>query len=355
MIALTLTKVLLPAATAFIIGILITPALSGVMYKYRLWKRVSRQTDNPDELSQDFKKLNNAQEEIRTPRVGGVVVWSSIILTTVIFWLIARFTGANHNIFDFVSRQETWLPLAGIVVGACLGLIEDLLEIWGSEKRFSKKMEHGLPSRYLIPIIGFIGLVGGLWFYVKLDMHMLSIPFFTTVDIGWWFVPFFALVMFGTFSSRVIDGVDGLSGGVLATIFTSYGFIAFYRGQYDIMSLCMVIAGALIAFLWFNVPPARFYMGETGMLPLTIALTVIAFLTHQPLLLLVIGFPLVATALSSFIQIISKRFFHKKVFRVAPLHHHFEALGWSRPKITMRYWLVSLMCGVIGVVIALWS
>jgi phospho-N-acetylmuramoyl-pentapeptide-transferase len=352
MIALTLTKVLLPAAAAFIIGILITPLLSSLMYKYKLWKRVSRQTGNPDELSAEFIKLNNQVEEVRTPRVGGIVVWVSIILTTILFWLISRFTGANDTIFDYVSRQETWLPLAGIIVGAALGLIEDLLEIWGGA---GNKMAHGLPSRYLIPIIALIGLVGALWFYVKLDMSTINIPFYQSVDIGLWFIPLFILVMLGTFSSRVIDGVDGLSGGVLATIFTSYGFIAFAHEQFDIMTLSFVIAGALLAFLWFNVPPARFYMGETGMLPLTIALTVIAFLTHEPLLLIIIGFPLVATALSSLIQIISKKFFGKKVFRVAPLHHHFEALGWSRPKITMRYWIVSLMCGIVGVVIALWQ
>jgi phospho-N-acetylmuramoyl-pentapeptide-transferase len=354
MIALTLTKVLLPAATAFLIGIAVTPALSGFMYKYKLWKRVSRLNDNPT-IASGFKKIHDGETEVRTPRVGGMVVWVSIILTTLIFWGIARYTGANDNIFDFVSRRETWLPLAGIIVGAALGMIEDLLEIWGGTGKVHKSLVHGMPSRYLIPIIALIGLIGGLWFYIKLDMHTINIPFWTTIDVGWWFVPFFILVMLGTFSSRVIDGVDGLSGGVLATIFTSYGFIAFSRGQYDIMTLSLVIAGALLAFLWFNVPPARFYMGETGMLPLTLALTTIAFLTNEPLLLLVIGFPLVATAFSSFIQIISKRVFHKKVFLVAPLHHHFEALGWSRPKITMRYWIVSLVCGIIGIVIALWS
>ena len=352
MIALTLTKVLLPSATAFIIGIMVTPFLTGIMYKYKLWKRVSRQTANPDPLSPKFKLINNEAEEIRTPRVGGAVVWISILLTTVIFWLISRYvTGVNDSIFDFVSRKETWLPLAGIIVGAILGLIEDLLEIFGG----TGKLTHGLPSRYLIPLIALIGFIGGMWFFVKLDMNTINIPFSSPVNIGAWFVPFFMLVMLGTFSSRVIDGVDGLSGGVLATIFTSYGFIAFARGQYDIMTLSMVIAGALLAFLWFNVPPARFYMGETGMLPLTIALTTIAFLTHEPLLLIVIGFPLVATALSSFIQIIAKRVFKRKVFLVAPLHHHFEALGWSRPKITMRYWIVSLVCGIVGIVIALWS
>ncbi len=352
MIALTLTKVLLPAATAFLVGIAVTPFLSGIMYKHKLWKSVSRQTNNPDPLSAGFKNINNEAEEIRTPRVGGAVVWTSIILTTIIFWLIAKSSGTNDSIFDFVSRKETWLPLAGIIVGAILGLVEDFIEIWGG---IGNKLSHGLPSRYIIPIIAFLGLIGGLWFYLKLDMHTINIPFYATVDIGFWFVPFFILVMLGTFSSRVIDGVDGLSGGVLATIFTSYAFIAFSRGQLDIMTLSLVIVGALLAFLWFNVPPARFYMGETGMLPLTLALTTIAFLTHEPLLLLVIGFPLVATAFSSFIQIISKRYFHKKVFLVAPLHHHFEALGWSRPKITMRYWIVSLVCGIVGVVISLWN
>ncbi len=352
MIALTLTKVFLPAATAFLIGIAVTPFLSALMYKYKLWKRVSRQTNNPDVLSDQFKALNNEVEEVRTPRVGGAVVWTSIILTTIIFWLIARYSGEKDSIFDFVSRKETWLPLAGIIVGAALGLIEDLLEIWGG---IHKKLLHGLPSRYLVPIIAMLGLVGGLWFYIKLDMHTINIPFYHAVNIGWYFVPFFMLVMLGTFSSRVIDGVDGLSGGVLATIFSSYGVIAFSRGQLDIMTLSFVIAGALLAFLWFNIPPARFYMGETGMLPLTLALTTIAFLTHEPLLLIIIGFPLVATALSSFIQIISKKYFKKKVFLVAPLHHHFEALGWSRAKITMRYWIVSVMCGIIGIVIALWN
>lgn len=350
---LTITKVFLSAATAFAIGIAVTPLLSHLMYKFRLWKRVSRQTANPDELSPEFKQLNNESEEVRTPRVGGAVVWVSILLTTFIFWIIARFHLTNNDaIYDFVSRKETWLPLAGIIVGALLGLMEDMLEIFGG---FKNKMRHGLPSRVLIPIIIAIGVIAGSWFYIKLGMQTIHIPFVGMLDLGVWFVPFFVLVMLGTFSSRVIDGVDGLSGGVLATIFSSYGVIAFMRGEYDIMTLCVVIASALLAFLWFNVPPARFYMGETGMLPLTIALTMIAFLTHEPVLLLVIGFPLVATAFSSFIQIISKKYFGKKVFRVAPLHHHFEALGWSRPKITMRYWIVSLMCGVIGIVLALWG
>lgn len=157
--------------------------------------------------------------------------------------------------------------------------------------------------------------------------------------------------MLGTFSGGVIDGIDGLSGGVLASIFASYSFIAFANNQIDLAAFCGVITGATLAFLWFNIPPARFYMGETGMMPLTIVLATIAFLTNSVLLLPIIAFPLVATSLSSSIQILSKKYFNKRVFRIAPLHHHFEAIGWSRYKITMRYWVLSVMFAVIGIIL----
>jgi len=171
--------------------------------------------------------------------------------------------------------------------------------------------------------------------------------------MGWMFVPFFVVVVLGTFSSGVIDGIDGLSGGVLAIIYSAFAMIAYFTGLYDIAALCGVIAGGTLAFLWFNIPPARFYMGETGMLGLTITLAIVAFLTDSVLLLPVIAFPLVATSLSSAIQLVSKKFFGgKKVFKIAPLHHHFEALGWSREKITMRYWVLTVFCAFVGLMIA---
>lgn len=341
----TIVKLFIPALVSFVVGILITPFFTDLMYKYRLWKRVSR-LDNYDPMSKAFTELHNQQEETHTPRVGGVIVWLSVFTAVLILWLLAKANPTQNALFDFISRKETWLPLVGMFLGAGIGLFEDFVEIFGGKKN---GLTHGIPSTYLVSIIALIGLLAGGWFYFKLGMHVVHAPFFGMIDLGVFFIPFFILVMLGTFSSRVIDGVDGLSAGVLATIFVSYAMVAVLKGQYDIMALCMTITGAILAFLWFNVPPARFYMGETGMLPLTIALTIVAFLTREPFLLLVIGFPLVATAFSSFIQIISKKYFGRKIFLVAPLHHHFEALGWSRPKITMRYWIVSVMCGVIGV------
>jgi phospho-N-acetylmuramoyl-pentapeptide-transferase len=164
------------------------------------------------------------------------------------------------------------------------------------------------------------------------------------------------MVLVATFSTSVIDGMDGLAGGVLAIIFGAYAGIAFGKDMVDIAALCGVISGSILAFLWFNVPPAKFYMGETGILGLTVLLTVVAFLTDTVLLLPLIALPLVATSASNVIQITSYKYFNKKrVFKIAPLHHHFHALGWSREKIVMRYWIVGMIAAIAGVVLALIS
>ena len=160
-------------------------------------------------------------------------------------------------------------------------------------------------------------------------------------------------MVLATFSSSVIDGIDGLAGGVMMIIYSAFAMIAFSKGLYDIAAFCSAISGGLLAFLWFNIPPARFYMGDTGMLGLTITLAIVSFLTDSVLLLPIVAFPLVVTSLSSFIQIISKRVFKKKVFKIAPLHHHFEALGWSRERITMRYWVITGVFAMLGVIISL--
>ncbi len=208
----------------------------------------------------------------------------------------------------------------------------------------------------MFAFVGLVGLLFALWFYFKLGTNSVHIPFLDIdLYLGWLFVPFFIFVVMGTFSSGVIDGIDGLAGGVMATIFASYATIAFFQNQIDIAAFSGVVAGGILAFLWINIPPARFYMGETGMLGLTLTLTVIAFLTNQVLLLPVIGFPLLFTSLSSFLQIISKKIYgpEGKIFKVAPVHHHFEAIGWSRAKITMRYWIISVVFSVTGIIIAL--
>jgi phospho-N-acetylmuramoyl-pentapeptide-transferase len=234
--------------------------------------------------------------------------------------------------------------------GGLFGLFEDFLDIFSD--RFTS-IKQGLPTQYLVLMVTFIGLVASSYFYFKLGLRDVYVPFFGYWHIGIWFIPFFILVTLGTFSSRVIDGIDGLAGGVMAIAFGAYGVIGFLQNQIDIATFCMVVAGGILAFLWFNIPPARFYMGETGMLGLTLALSFIAFLTDGVFVLPIIGALLVATSFSSTVQIISKRYFGKKIFRIAPLHLHFQSLGWSREKITMRYWILSLMFSGLGIIVVM--
>ncbi|MEK7104565.1 MAG: phospho-N-acetylmuramoyl-pentapeptide-transferase, partial [Patescibacteria group bacterium] len=159
-----------------------------------------------------------------------------------------------------------------------------------------------------------------------------------------------------TFSGGVIDGLDGLSGGVLASIFAAYSMIAFANNQIDIAAFSAVVTGATLAFLWFNIPPARFYMGETGIIGLTITLATLAFLTDSVLILPIVAMPLVVSSGSVLLQMISKKLRNgKKIFRLAPIHHHFEALGWPSYKVTMRFWILSAVSSVIGIILAVIS
>jgi phospho-N-acetylmuramoyl-pentapeptide-transferase len=353
MILVNVIKVVVPALLTFFIGILITPFFTDIFYKYKMWKKNSR-ANNSDITSDEFTKMHNAESELSTPRIGGVIIWVSVLLTVFIIYLLALvFPTDLTEKLNFFSRSQTLVPLATLILAALIGLADDLLQIFGRGEYAKDPLIY---RKIKIFFVSLIGLSIGFWFFSKLDYSLIHIPFYVDIALGFWFVPFFVLVMLAVFSSSVIDGMDGLSGGVMAIIFTAYSVIAFVHSQIDIAALCAVIGGGILAFLWFNIPPARFYMGETGMLGLTVTLSVIAFLTNSVLVLPLIALPLVATSLSDIIQITSYKYFGKRrVFRVAPLHHHFEALGWSREKIVMRYWIIGVVCAIAGVIVALIS
>ena len=245
------------------------------------------------------------------------------------------------------------MPLGAFFLAAFIGLIDDLVHIYGQ----SKFAQDALIYRKIkIILVTIIGLVISLWFYYKLDFNSIHIPFNGDWYLGIWFIPFFIIVMLATFSTSVIDGLDGLAGGVMASVFGAYSLIAFLSGQSDISALAGAIAGGILAFLWFNVPPARFYMGESGILALTVVLSVIAFLTDTVLLLPIIALPLVATSASVILQVyVFYKPFKRRLFLVTPLHHHFQALGWSREKVVMRYWIVSVVSAITGVILYLVS
>lgn len=349
----SLLKIGIPALLSFLVGIALTPSLTRWMYRRRMWKRVNRHTDNSDEFSASYKAIHDGETETSTPRVGGVIIWSSVLIVTGIFFVLPYLIPSDILFeLDYISRSQTFIPLAAFIFGAFFGLIEDIFEAHSDQ---FKNFTHGFSRRVLLSLVLVVSICFASWFFVKLDYRSIVVPFLGQWYIGWLFIPYFVLVMMGTFSSRVIDGMDGLSGGVLAIIFAAFGLIAIVQQQYDIAALCFVIAGGLLAFLWFNIPPARFYMGETGMFALTLTLPVIAFLLDKSLWILIIGFPLVATSFTSFTQIIAKKYFGRKLYPIAPLHHYFESIGWSREKIVMRYWIFTMMISVAGIALAIIS
>lgn len=346
---LDIIKIIAPAALAFVTGILITPIVAHYLYTYRCWKKKSVLVATDGAAATISARLHN-DEERKTPRMGGIVVWGSALITTLVFLFLSYIDGAMGDKLNFLSRNQTWLPFFTLLVGALIGLVDDYMTV-------SERYDHiagGLSAAKRIILVTLVGAVGAWWFYTKLDVSTIIVPFWGILDIGIWFVPFFIIVMLASYSGGFIDGLDGLSGGVFAAIFSAYGIIAFAQNQIDLAAFCFMLVGALMAFLWFNIPPARFFMSETGIMALTMTLAVVAFLTQQVLVLPIIAFLLVATSASSIIQLASKKLRNgKKVFLVAPLHHHFQALGWPAHKVVMRYWVLAMMFAAVGVIIAL--
>lgn len=341
-------KVLGSAGTAFFIALAMTPALGRLMRKHKLWKA---QSGKKALAGGEAKTFNALHDEANTPRVGGILIWVSVLAVMFLFSGFDRFT--DHSVLEklnFFSRSQTWLLAFTLTAASLLGLADDMLQIWTSRHR---ALSGGIDLATRLAAVSLIALVGALWFYFKLDWRTVYIPGVGNIFIGMWYIPFFVLTMLATFSGGVIDGIDGLAGGVLASAFAAYAVIAFFQNQIDVAAFAAALVGSLLAFLWFNIPPAKFWMGETGIMGLTTTLTVIAFFTDSVLMLPIIAFPLVLASGSDIIQIAARKFWGKKVFRVAPIQHHFEALGWPSHQVTMRFWVISITCAIIGIAVAL--
>lgn len=351
-------KIFIPTAIAFVVGILITPLVTHYLYKHKVWKKRAGKTALDGTVAVEFEKLRSEGEtragtETTTPRMGGIVIWASVLLTVIIlFFFDSFFHGTMLAGLDFFSRSQTWIPLATFMLGAVIGFVNDLYDI-------TQGGERGIRLRTRLLLITLLATAIGWWFYEKLDVVAISVPFDGTLYLGILIIPFFILMTNALYASGVIDGIDGLSGGVFVSIFSAYAGVAYLQSQFDLAALSATIAGATLAFLWFNIPPARFWMTETGTMALTLTLSVIVFMTdtlgegNGISLLLIIGLPLIVTVLSNVVQILSKQMRDgKKVFRIAPLHHHFEAIGWPSYKVTMRYWVISVMCAIVGLTLA---
>lgn len=348
-------KILVLAFASAIISTVVAHFLVPFLYKIEFWKKRAREKTIDGKEASVFLSFHK-EKETNTPRGGGIVIWLSIVILLLILLVLGKITDVWWiEKLNFFSREQTWIPLFALITASIIGLVDDILVVYGK----GKYIGGGLKFKTRLMLVTIIGIIGGSWLYYKLGWSSIYIPLLfdfpygTYLDIGIWFVVLYVIVSLASWASGVVDGLDGLAGGVFGSIFGAFAFIALSQGMYDLSALCLIICGTLFSFLWFNIPPAKFYMGETGILGLTMAMTAVAFITNSIVVLPIIAGVLVIETGSVIIQLISKKTRGKKIWQSTPIHHHLEAKGWKPYQITMRFWIISVLLAILGVSIQL--
>jgi len=329
--ASTLQEVLVFGFLGFLAAMALTPLYTTAAYAGRWWKKPRTKTVTGEKATV-YQKLHASKHVRNIPTMAGIV----FILATALVTIAGNLT-----------REETWLPLAAMAGAGAIGLVDDILNV----KNYGNGIA-GMRATVKSALLIAVAAIGGWWFFAKLGVDSINIPFFEPLYIGWLIIPLFVLVVYSTANAvNITDGLDGLAGGLAATAFGAYAIIAFFEQKYGLAGFCMTVTGALLSYTWFNIHPARFFMGDVGSFALGTALGVVAMLTDTVLLLLVIGFVFVIEAGSSLVQILSKRFLGRKLFAIAPIHHHFEAIGWPETKVTMRFWIIGQVAATLGIIL----
>ena len=325
---------LILALGSFLLAMFLTPIYTNFAYKHKLWKR-QKTVDVTGKQLTVMNKLHKDKIKRHFPTMAGV-----IMLVTVPVVLLAT---------NCLDRGQTWLPIAAFVGGGLIGFVDDVLNLFG------KSSVAGLRAPVKFAMISALGLLLGWFFAVKLGWTAVMVPFVGPVQIGIiGMILLFAFAVVATGNAvNISDGLDGLAGGLSMLAYGSYGVIALLQEQWHLAGFCFIVLGALLSYIWFNVYPARFMMGDTGSFALGAGLGVVAMMTNSFLLLPVIGGLFVIEAGSSLIQIISKKVFHRKIFISAPLHHHLQAKGWEESKVTMRFWVIGGVLAMLGVFLAM--
>jgi len=337
-------RILVLTTLGFLIALIISPLWYRFLVKHRFGKQIRDSKETPV-----FSALHKKKEG--TPTGAGVIIWLTVAILALVFDLANKFGDGYFKYLNFVSRSETYLPLAAMLAAALLGFLDD----WLGVLRLGKNGQ-GIRVSYKIIVYTIIAAVGAWWFYFRLGWNVINIPLIGNFNIGpYYIIVFIFTIVASAFSANETDGLDGLLGGVSLFSFMAFTIIAFALHRYDLAAFCGVLMGALLAFLWFNIYPAKFFMGDTGSMSLGITLGVVAMLTNTLFLLPLLAFILVIESLSVIVQVISKKIFHRKIFYSTPIHHHFEALGWPESQITMRFWIISAITSSLAIVIFLIS
>ncbi|HUX35502.1 MAG TPA: phospho-N-acetylmuramoyl-pentapeptide-transferase [Candidatus Paceibacterota bacterium] len=338
MVIFEATRIMALAAIAFLVALAVTPAWFNFIKKHHVRKQIRESDKAPI-----FHKFH--EKKSGTPTAGGVIIWGTVLGLALLFSLLSKIFGGIFQQFNFINRAETYLPLAALFLAAILGLIDD----WLGVLRIGGASGGGLKIRHKLLLYALLAGVGAWWFYFRLGWDVLYVPFVGSIAIGAWYIPLFIFIIVASaFSANETDGLDGLLGGVSLFAFAALTTVAFVLNRYDLAAFGSVTIGALLAFLWFNIYPAKFFMGDTGSMSLGITIGVISMLTNTTLFLPLFAFVLVIESLSVIIQLTSKKFFGRKVFLSTPIHHHFEALGWHESQVTMRFWIISVISSMLG-------
>ncbi len=338
-----LTLIFSSLILAFLISLLLGPHLIKLLHKYKIGKQL-RDKASTGEEAVIFKALHAKKQG--TPTMGGILIWGTTLLIILLSSFSSHFNLTDNSLF---SRQETLLPIFTLVTCALLGALDDYMNLKGRGK------SKGIDIKPKFLLLTLFAILGGLWFYYRLDYQSIHIPFIGNTHLGIWYIPLFVFIITATANAvNITDGLDGLAGGLLTMCFFAFAIIAYLKGLLILSAFCMVIAGSILGFLWFNIIPAKFYMGDTGAISLGATLGVIAMMTDSVFILPILGFIFVIETISVIMQIFSKKVFHRKIFLIAPLHHHFEKLGWSEASVVMRFWMIGGFCTILGLMISAW-
>lgn len=338
--ALEAIRVIAVSIISFIIAVLIIPAFVNFLKRLNLGKQIRNDSNAPVFMSLHKKKEG-------TPTMGGIVIWGTVLFVALFFSILGVFFDGFWEYMNFIDRGQTYLPLAALTIAAVLGLADDLLGVFKIGP-----FGGGIHMKHKVFLYFVLATLGAWWFYFVLGWTELNIPFYGDLNVGWLYFPIFMLVIIAsTFSANETDGLDGLFGGVALFAFGAFAIIAFSIGRFDLAVLAGAIMGALLAFLWFNINPAKFFMGDTGSMALGATLGVMAMLTNTLVLLPFFAIIPVIESISVIVQMISRKLFKRKVFISTPIHHHFEAIGWPESQITMRFWIISIISVALGLVI----
>ncbi|MST03980.1 MAG: phospho-N-acetylmuramoyl-pentapeptide-transferase [Candidatus Pacebacteria bacterium] len=339
MITLQVVKVLIVSIISFLFAFIFAPFVYKTLVNIKAGKRIRSKEEAPIMSALHEKKAG-------VPTMAGVLIWGTVTIIAIFLSIMNALFDGFWGYMNFISRPETYLPLAAMIIAGLLGLLDDFIGVFKIKNSSGLKIKHKLIA-YL-----FLGVIGASWFYFKLGWDTLMIPFIGNIAVGWLYIPIFIFVIIAsTFSANETDGLDGLLGGTSLFSYIALTIVAFVLEKYNLAAFGGAMIGSLLAFLWFNIHPAKFIMGDTGSMPIGMTLGVIAMLTNTTLILPFFAFIFVLESASVIIQVASKKFRGKKVFLSAPIHHHFEALGWGEARVTMRFWIISAMTSTIGLII----